>query len=1393
MKENICTILLNRTLNKETDDAPIGTVAGDNYYINVKNGLKKWEQYIDIATTRTDDPENGFFIDSYLYQKIRDDQEYQVVYTDMFLVKDTTSQYGNDYVPLCFDGTYDGSRRFKQEQLNEGIFTDNGRQTPVESKYGVRNEGGDQLIVTCTANGNYLIRYVAKNIQYVLTYIVSGVNGNYRTNICFVKLDNFKTHIENDFDEYGLYLYGSEYYGFFWRLRGNQLNPAINNIIYNVLNEERFDTEFNIYDSNGVTKMPYNLNPKLFKEGIYYYTTNTARGDAIVELYPLYFNKDVSLNYVAPEEQNPDKKYLIHASSKIYNQNSYEVYKHNYYIPSNQEDTKTLISSVTGQFRIIESFPCDFDRFNIKISPMWDSELDANPVAIEMQCVVKYRDTVQDDENITYVYHKEYEAGHIKFICEKKNNDETFDISGKKKLNLLRSEQEFFLNDDLFRISVVQSVQVTVTPIMIFGPLYNLSRVINIETDKINTNSVEMKTYKYFYTDKKITLTYNIEQYIDSNATIYNDSEDSEHCPHCYITKLSDFINNDYKTDKQHEITQISESLLSSVYNTVSIPVAQVSGEENGNKIYDGYIIPSEIYILEFVVYIYYLDTFIKRSIFRIMHTNDMFNDAFMNGKMEYSNGDVIEDVEDFKVLNLNPDITRYLNVTIQDGTYKYNYSNTLESVVYLTSREMDVDQQKNIEKKIKLVKPTFTNTEYTASSEEEQQYTDTQNAAKFQIICGPDKENLVLPYSFDLYNNYTNTDQDYKYQYYNGNDVAGQNEYTITYKQKYNKIVYNQQDWDWGQPKPEIIVDYQDISLLQFGYENPLSNRLGVIFNSNPSLSSLGAFNMSTYGWDDDSNKFLSYMYTHGDFDGTELETKWVLIPQSSGTQDYMSLFRQIKKTTPIYDNSFIPMYICGMQYGTADNRDGDGRLINYTNYISNYYSIRKEDIPNMSRNLYDFYYPTMGGFGTMKNKYSGIPGNKDNRPAYYNDFIGQFIWNSTNSQQQTGIWFCLSEGHLYLKTSFKDTWPEIKSGNLAHVLSAKLSQYYFRREYNKDIVKEMQYIHNHELFDPQNMDLYLLELSEAGETKSVDISLKIFSYLKYNDSKKVDLCVVKRTIGLEDKLELYRLINLNDYIKYGDDQNKYLLQSKSDNLIKGLEGDESNNKKDSIVNNLFFRTYSIQSDNVPNSTDSKEIIDIIDNIIPNKSSITDSFIHDITNPNDINIVTDKNDLNKFSLLFKYDNTAQSVVNINIGENGKKSLCVYPDGQFDVILDSREPSKEVYFCKHGEYQLEKSKPNKIIYKCLCDHYQDIKGTANYAFIKKSTDESTRDLTCTVQPSIKYFDENTQEITFWNENKHNTLIANNIQGLVARTFYDQAKGSIVVHMTNIFRNAIHPI
>jgi hypothetical protein len=70
MKENICTILLNRTLNRDTDDAPTGTIEGDEYYLDVKNGLKKWEQYIDIATTDTN---NNLYIDSYLYQKIRDD------------------------------------------------------------------------------------------------------------------------------------------------------------------------------------------------------------------------------------------------------------------------------------------------------------------------------------------------------------------------------------------------------------------------------------------------------------------------------------------------------------------------------------------------------------------------------------------------------------------------------------------------------------------------------------------------------------------------------------------------------------------------------------------------------------------------------------------------------------------------------------------------------------------------------------------------------------------------------------------------------------------------------------------------------------------------------------------------------------------------------------------------------------------------------------------------------------------------------------------------------------------------------------------------------------------------------------------------------------------------
>jgi len=45
------------------------------------------------------------------------------------------------------------------------------------------------------------------------------------------------------------------------------------------------------------------------------------------------------------------------------------------------------------RFRIIESYPCDFNRFNIKISPMWDSELDADPVAIELVCVLKNKDT----------------------------------------------------------------------------------------------------------------------------------------------------------------------------------------------------------------------------------------------------------------------------------------------------------------------------------------------------------------------------------------------------------------------------------------------------------------------------------------------------------------------------------------------------------------------------------------------------------------------------------------------------------------------------------------------------------------------------------------------------------------------------------------------------------------------------------------------------------------------------------------------------------------------------------------------------------------------------------------------------------------------------------------
>jgi hypothetical protein len=73
MEENICTILLNRTLNRDTDDAPIGTIEGNEYYLDVKNGLKKWEQYIDIAPIIDSDEKNHLYIDSYLYQKIRDD------------------------------------------------------------------------------------------------------------------------------------------------------------------------------------------------------------------------------------------------------------------------------------------------------------------------------------------------------------------------------------------------------------------------------------------------------------------------------------------------------------------------------------------------------------------------------------------------------------------------------------------------------------------------------------------------------------------------------------------------------------------------------------------------------------------------------------------------------------------------------------------------------------------------------------------------------------------------------------------------------------------------------------------------------------------------------------------------------------------------------------------------------------------------------------------------------------------------------------------------------------------------------------------------------------------------------------------------------------------------
>jgi hypothetical protein len=46
---------------------------------------------------------------------------------------------------------------------------------------------------------------------------------------------------------------------------------------------------------------------------------------------------------------------------------------------------------------------------------------------------------------------------------------------------------------------------------MVFGPLYNLSKVLTIETSKINTNTIELSVYKYFYNQKEIILTYNIE------------------------------------------------------------------------------------------------------------------------------------------------------------------------------------------------------------------------------------------------------------------------------------------------------------------------------------------------------------------------------------------------------------------------------------------------------------------------------------------------------------------------------------------------------------------------------------------------------------------------------------------------------------------------------------------------------------------------------------------------------------------------------------------------------------------------------------------------------------------------------------------------------------------
>jgi hypothetical protein len=67
---------------------------------------------------------------------------------------------------------------------------------------------------------------------------------------------------------------------------------------------------------------------------------------------------------------------------------------------------------------------------------MWDSELDADPIAIELSCILKYRDKTIEDSKITYIYHREHRKENVnygKLVCEKVNNDSMFNIKDKNK------------------------------------------------------------------------------------------------------------------------------------------------------------------------------------------------------------------------------------------------------------------------------------------------------------------------------------------------------------------------------------------------------------------------------------------------------------------------------------------------------------------------------------------------------------------------------------------------------------------------------------------------------------------------------------------------------------------------------------------------------------------------------------------------------------------------------------------------------------------------------------------------------------------------------------------------------------------------------------------------